>query len=511
MMRIHRPTVHQVRVCSWDAINNAQTSRHIKSFVDAAAAQLPDSAAAALRKQVQLIKLVDKSERRLLAKCGPYEVRDGAPLRMAVRIWQSGADLILHLIWRYPDSRDLDAIEAIGAGGRLLAPSTEDNWLGDGLLATAATGPSAADNERQLANIGAALMRGLEANPAGAGTAEGIRLGAGTLFVTGGLSPTQKVWPAALLFDTAEMDADPDDSDVDANVGADRDAGVEETTTFALMLWPLVVQYRLRLLRSFELFRRSEASLLRETAAQVDSLLGTDFKDLGGLMDSDSPAQAEAALARLGAAQHLLLHALGLCEQREAAMRRDLESLLRHAAQLPAFPVHTGAVAVVASSASRLALEEQTVGNLRLALEHVSADTEQGRLTATRAARALEILNTQSNLLGARYSRWVTFLLGAIGVALTLGQLVTQEAARWLYDWTVLGRAWDTFSGRPIAEGLQSIELVLFRLAVIGATTSFLLLIFYAATRRKWRRPLLIALSAIVIAAWVISRFVLLP
>jgi hypothetical protein len=460
LTQLYRPTLHQIHVLHGPQAGQEVIFTCIADGLAHVARALAPEAAQALRVQLA-------PERRprlhswdarypLVRSTDLYPVPGHERLRAAFFADQDGTAIVLHFIWHWDGEGDGETFQALRQ--RLWVPrpiqeGTQDRLpgdLGDGLLLTAVLTDSLdpAENGSSLACEIVVPFERLET------PLTRLPLNGATLYAPLQAPLRPATWPAVLLFDRPEVEQTP---------AADR---------LATVVWPQVVLYHLRLERLYldEYREAVEQRLVDQRDELRDELEKTFAPTTDGARRNPEPrllvrgdlGRMRSALAGLSGPQYGLLDALSDAERCAHHGRRDLGNL--EAAVRSALA--TSLVdAPPAAADIEVSLAEWT-HRARHFVAQMEADASEARNLAERAARAVDVLRTQADILEAGYEQRLNVTVTVLGVALAAGQLVTDDLAAWLWAMVVQPR-WPP-ALPPLADPV--LERLLIRLLVMLVT-----------------------------------------
>jgi hypothetical protein len=464
---LYRPTLHQIHALHWHHAGLEAAFACVADGLEHVARVVAPEAAQALRRQLGLARrhgLHPRDARYPLVRSADlYPVPEHTPLRAAFFAYQDGTALLLHFMWHWDGDGDVKTFQALRTW--LWSPAGQEvrGDLGEGLLLTAALQEPATDDEA-LAREMLAPFEGLE------GSLTRLPLNGATLYVhlRAPLHPTR--WPAVILFDSPE---------VERGRAADRLVTVE---------WPLVVLYHLRVERLYlEEYRQQVVPrLVRQGPALRRALEATFAQSTNGpegnpepeLLASSDLKQMQRALIRLSGPQYALLDALSAAERCAHDGRRDMRNLEEAMRSALATPLTDTGLAAADAEATVAALTRRA----RHFVAQIEADASEARALAERAARAVDVLRTQADIIEADYERRLNWVIGLVGTAIAMAQLVDERVARALYS-LVLARplAW---VGIPLGSGDSDAVILLIRVLAV-----FLSLLFVGSFLRFYLRP----------------------
>ncbi len=431
MVALYRPTVHQIHVLP-------TAGEHTFAGAEAALADLarwvPAEDVTPLRDQLAAAREREQPARdarvALVRSPDLYPVPGHSPLRTALFAYREGVSLILHLIWHWDGDGDEHTFATL-RDFLWQPPSDLGEHAGEGLLLTAAL--KEAVNDR--ATVAEALLGELNQRPTALAA---LTLRGATLHVPRRRPLTPAAYPAVLLFDGPE---------VEQTTAADR---------FATVIWPLVVLYTLRVEGVYlRAYRNAVDTRLHEGGEALHRRLEQLFGGEGESGRFSSPKPAQDALASLTGAQHRLYRALTEAEEHLQDARRDLANLTDILTEALT-PWQQGALLVTPAPDAAVRLVSAPARHMVAQME---ADVAQARVWAERAARAVDALRTQADLLQAHYEWTLNWVIGLVGSALAAAQVVDSATARMLHTWVNEGLAWLHFPCR-IADGDAGIFVV---------------------------------------------------
>jgi len=413
--RLYRPTLHQIYALHWHHAGLEEAFacvgeglQHVGHAIEAPAAQELQAQLEAARRR----GLHPRDARAPLVRSDAlYPVPGEAPLRAAFLAYQDGTALLIHLIWHWDGEGDETTFRQLCT--RRWDPQCQGapGELGEGWLLTAALQEPVADELALARKILSSVVEEV-------GTLTRLPLTGAALYVPARRPLYPAPWPAVLLFESPE---------VERSRAADRLVTLE---------WPLVVLYHLRVERVyFDRYRPQVVPQLIRHGPALRRALETTFTPLtDGTQSEGEPAllarrhvgELQRALTRLSGPQYALLKAISDAERCAHDARRDLRNLeeaVRSALSLPLKNTPSTAADV----------ERSIVELLRPARHYVAqmeTDATEARTLAERVARAVDVLRTQADIIEADYERRLNWVIGLVGTAIAMAQLVDQHVAR---------------------------------------------------------------------------------
>jgi hypothetical protein len=467
---LYRPTLHQVRVFNLDPVDPPVMLAVLRTAVEHVAQVLAPEAATALRDQVAPSRQLSLQPRDvrypLVRSTSLYPVLNQAPLHAALLAYQDGSSLLLHCIWHWDGEGDEETIRRL-LTRRWSGPSegvTGDR--GESLLLT--TVPLAG---KECGSTHAAALFGLIAPPTEMPLLP-LTLDGATLYVQQWQLPElQARWPALLLFH---------DREAEASAAADRLVTVD---------WPLVALYHLRLEHCLQDYRERVApeiqrrmEVMSTALAQVFTPSGTNQQPPRVLTTAD-PNRLQDAVERLAEPQYALLETLGEAESVQHYVRRELENMQRRIAQLPMIASATA----MAPGTTADTLQAALAGRAQHGLRQIEADVAQVQHQAERrTARAVEVLRTRTEIIDTLYDRLRNWVIGLLGVLLTLGQVLDKDVAKLLYTDFGVGRVWEYLGGMPLSQAQDRVLLYIRLLSIVTLTLLIAALIALWMRWHKW-------------------------
>jgi hypothetical protein len=463
---LYRPTLHQVRVFNLDPVDPPVLLAVLRAAVEHVAQVLAPEAATALRDQVapsRQLSLQPRDARYpLVRRTVLYPVLNQAPLHAALLVYHDGIGLLLDCIWHWDGEGDEETIRHL-LTRRWSGPSEGVMGdLGESLLLTAV--PPAG---KECGATHAAALFHLIAPPTEMPLLP-LTLDGATLYVQQWQLPDQARWPALLLFH---------DRETEASAAAARLVAVD---------WPVVALYHLRLEHYLQDYRQRVAPDLQrcmedmsKALAEVFTPSGTNKQQPPRVLTTADPNRLQDAVERLAEPQYALLEILGEAESVQHHVRRELENIQRRIAQLPMVASATA----MAPGATADILQAALAGRAQHGLRQIEADVAQVQHQAERrTARAVEVLRIRTEIVDTLYDRLRNWVIGLLGVLLTLGQVLDKDVAKLLYTDFGVGRVWEYLGGMPLSQAQDRVLLYIRLLSIVTLT------LFIAALIALWMR-----------------------
>ena len=424
MIRLYRPTVHQIVILDREVLEWTEALQLCGAALETLSGFLAGPIVDGLRAQLA------QAQRRVPALDARYPVVRGGGLQPAVDderlrlgywAYQEGTALFLHTICLWDDEADahLFARRLCPLARQLHPHPPAPGHLGTAYLLTAALPDGSSLTEEREKELVRAILGDTE-------LAERLRRGRlpGVTFFVDPLdlleeAPIREV----LLFDDPEVEDTP-------AVGR-----------LALVEWPLISLYRLRLRRLY--LAQHRQGLAREMEARIAGLVEALRRSLGrasehrgqripALLACPNLSRLQDALTAIGGPQYGLLEVLAGAEELLSSARLDLENLERATARLMSLQPKEGGRPASPREVEEVA--ETLMERLRRDIAQMDAELVPARQVAERAARAVDVMKTLADILEAGYERRLNWVIGLVGTALAVGQLVDERAARALYN-----------------------------------------------------------------------------
>jgi len=428
MIRLYRPTVHQLVILDWEVLGWTEALRVCGAVLESLSAFLGEPAVEVLRAQLaQARRQVPALDARypVVRGGGLQPVIGDEPLRLGYWAYQEGTALLLHTLCLWDGEGDA------GLFGQRLCPRVRQlhphppyfAHLATAYLLTAALPEGSSLSAGQEEELVTAILGDAEwAARLSRGRLPGV-----TLFV----DPLDRLEETPLeetLLQEVFLFDDPDVEDTPA-IGR-----------LTLVEWPLVSLYRLRL-RNLYLTRHREG-VAEELQTQVEELVYVLQRSLGPSRPPDGrvtwrvPAllarpnlrRLQAALGAIAGPQYGLLELLATAEKLLSTARLDLHNLERAMARLVSLHPERGGRP--AAPREIQAVTEAFTERLHRDTAQMEADLVPARQMAERAARAVDVLKTQADIVEADYERRLNWVVGLVGTAIAMAQLVDQHVAR---------------------------------------------------------------------------------
>lgn len=463
MTRLYRPTLHDLRVFHVPAAEQ-QAIAYVEAALEHIAAVVSVEDAGELREELEGRR--DQTFARdlrypLVRSRDFYPVRGCEPLTVAFFAYLEGVDLLVHIIWHLDDEADRQLFTELQR--RVWSGPTDglDRDLGQGLLLSAVV-ESGADTGVGLAERiltpyarpeGGLVELPLQLQPDGA-----------TLYVPARMPMREDPHVAVLLYTDREAEASP---------AADRFVTVE---------WPLLVLYQRRIDALYlGEYRDGLGDALRDAGTTLRRELAERFAPHPGrpagapaLLAASNPSTAQQALAHLSGPQYRLLERLGEAERcaYEATVNLDnLRRLLRASPVLRPTGTPEGR-----EGRDEVPASIPLLRRARQMVDQMETDIAAARLLAERAERAVDVIQTQADVLEATYERLLSFIIGVVGTALAVGEVVDPTTARVLYREWGLGVLWEAVGLAPLGpedadEVLLGVRLLCMGIAMAIAWT----------------------------------------
>ncbi len=457
MPSLYRPTVHQIQVIPETGENAVA---RVEAALDHLARWIPTEEVAHLRNQLAAACIQEQPARdariALVRSRALYPVPDHFPLRVAFFAYREGVSLILHFIWHWDGDGD-EGTFAILRDFLWRPPPDLAEHAGEGLLLTAALKEEVDDR----AIVAEALLSTLGQRPTALAL---LTLRGATLHVPRRRPLTPATYPAILLFDNPE---------IEEASASDR---------FATVVWPLVVLYTLRVEQVYlRVYRNHIDTRLREEGEVLCRRLEELFGRESGRFFSPRPAQA--ALTSLIAAQHRLYQTLAEAEAQLRDVQRDLANLT----DILAETLTTGKEPLTAYSPE--VMVRLVSAPVRRMVNQMEADVAQARVWAEQAAHGVDALRIQADLLETNYEWVLNWVIGLVGTAIAMAQLVDSAAAKVLRAWLNAGLAWLHISHRIPEDHAGVLVVRVFVMLLAMLIVAVLLKITFTMSGLRYRKP----------------------
>jgi len=449
MSHLYRPTVHQLRVLDRLLLDWSTALREVEAVLDWLTPHLGKSDVAELRAQLDSARCESPSiDARYWAVQSRHflATSDEPGLRVRFLAYQEGGALLLHTAWLWDGQAGVERFARTPCPPQRDSPSR--GHLGVAYLWTAALaeGHPPADEDRLLQAI-LELAGGSTCRPR-------VRL-PGLILVANLLDQLRE----ASLQDVALFDSP-------------RVAKSLAVGHLTLVEWPLwsLARLRLRHLYLAEHHRRLLPAL-QSTSEDVASALGRTVgqRDRIGqpiLLVRPQLGKLQGALITLSGPQYQMLELLADAEKRLRAAYLELGNLERSIARA------VGALLAQAGEAKpaelRTELDEVLTGYLRRDVAQTDADLLPFRHLAERATRSFEVLATQADILEAVYERRLNWVIGVVGIALAMLQIVNKAAAQVIYECLGMGRLWEALGGLPLGQKPDDLVLPFVHISIIS-------------------------------------------
>jgi hypothetical protein len=454
MTMLYRPTLHQVCIFDW-AEDEARARLLGQAAVEHLAAALTPADATELRGQTDRVRsytFTRDARYPLVRSQRLYPVAGQPQMCAAVLLYQEGSSLVAHLMWQIDQySLPIAAFPSLAKQVWQVPPEAGPISIDQGLLVTAVLPPGepgSADMAQEFARM--VWPQEQIFVP--------IQLNGGILYAARRPAFESATWPAVLLF------ADPQ---AEANPGADQ---------FATVDWPLMVLYHTRLAGAYtRVYRRLIYPALEQTMASLRVQLGIYVGAATALRRTRR--EVRQAVHHISKAHMTLLAELALAERCASEGQRNLDNLLEQVRAIQASPI-----------AENLPRHQDSLDGLSSSGSHFVAQMKSDVLAAqglaAQSTAALELLNTESNLVESNHQRLLNFVVFMVGTGLTVGQVVDSEMARALYLNTFLGELWqNALGGAPLGQGDDALSLSFIRFLMILLGLAFGALLAGIVTR----------------------------
>ena len=445
-----RPAVHWIGLL--DSYRGQDLRRPVQALVDCFTENL--SPADAARLQAELDRWDGQPKERLartpiVRSPRLFSGPDDARRRQALFVYQDGRGIIVHLIHYWEGAAERTTLEdlfaRVASGCRTVGQA---DWLGQGLLFTGVLPPQDAPTlpswQEQATKLAASWLAPFLAHGA---HWQPRPLEDGLLILAEDEPLDLSFWPAAIIWSSEDAEASP---------RADR---------IATVTWPLLVQYRMRLEADYGSYRRTGAPALAQAVAETRATLSSLAAEAGdGLLAAHTPDRLQADLAQLTPVQFRMLDQVGRAEEYAHGLQRELANLQQTAAELPLDPVEA---------------------RLRGFVAQVRTDVEEAAQAGIRISRAIDVVRTQADVMESRYERQLNWLIGVIGTALAIGQVLDQGTALVVYAWFFA--VWSSL-GLPVGPPVET-NLLVFVVRMAGIGLAGLLAAVLIHFLMKARRP----------------------
>ena len=457
----YRPTLHQFYVFHW-----AEASERLFDYIAQAlqhlAPQLPADAQQALNDELERKRGRNfEHDKRFpfVRSQRLYPVTNHPDLYVAFFAYQEGPDMLLHFIWHLkkeaPDDYFTQQLsqylwpgpqhEALGQLGEsiLLSAVIQDNTLDQQALATQLS-RHFTHPESNVSPIALNLN------------------GAATLYIQSQIPLNQKRSGAILFYESPQSEA---------SSLADQLVTVE---------WPLIILYQLRLEQLYlKRYRNHLFEPMLNQNRALRKILAEHFAtpsegQLSPLFTSQNLKKIQRALTQLSGPQYHQLETLNQVEGCAQEAQLELKNLIQQLER---------------SSAFQQSNWQPIIYQAEHYHDQLASDISSARHLAERASQAIQLLQTQADLLGTASDRQLNFIIGITGTALAVGQLIDNETAELLYvvvD-TLIGILWQSAGLPPLTEENKTLILASVRLIIIllSILLAWLLLSIYLRQARK--------------------------
>ena len=438
----YRATLHQFWLFHW-AEAEEQVFTYIEDALKQLAEKLPTDAYRALwaelsskkgRKFEHDIRFPFVRSETLYPVANPANQE---PLYVAFFAYQEGPDMLLHFIWFLDGQASADYFtQTLGEHlwtGPKKADGTPVERLGESILLSAVV----EDREFDQSSAAMQLVQHFSHGESDIHALPVHLNGNATLYIQA-QTPLNQTRSTTLLFYESKKSEES-----------------EEADQFATVEWPLVVLYQLRLEHLY--LKRYRASLRRSLIQQNRTLrqvlnqhfATSDKQQLPRVFRDGSLRTNQQALNALSGPQYHQLERLKQAEEYAEVMQLELENLSQTLQRSNAFQHDDWQPITYQAQQDKKQLQ---------------SDITATRHLTERASSAITILQAQTDLLGTSNDRKLNFIIGIVGTALAVGQLVDTNAAAHLYDMTAcllnLSSAWHPFSLPALTETNKMTYLV---------------------------------------------------
>ena len=413
-MKIHRPSIHQLRVLEWSEAGRDATFSELAEHIEHMAQWLPENVTSSWRNQLANVEASNILESRdlraeIIGSADFSPTLKDSRIKAALFAYQEGTSVLMHSIWTFGGQSDVTWFERIASRLRYSMRGLQGH-LGEGLLFTGVPIGSKhwVDTAQQLL--------GLPAVP--------IPMNGCTFFVPDRLPLQLNVWRAVLFFNTVHGEQ---------SLAAGRLVTLE---------WPRIVQYHRRLDHMYlDIYRSGVATQHASREKNLRDVIGAAFaKGDDQHIGSSRPSED---LVRIAGAQYSLLQALGEAERLGHEARREYENLIRETHCLASVTIPAarddGADSIPAV-ATRTRIENDASTALmviadrgRHFVEQILSDVAAMKISVETADRALTDLRTQADIAVTAYTRRLSWIVAIIGLVAALPVIIDNGLAIQLY------------------------------------------------------------------------------
>lgn len=197
------------------------------------------------------------------------------------------------------------------------------------------------------------------------------------------------------------------DSNAEATIEADH---------FISVTWPMLLFYQQMIKEDY---LNEYVNKLETRLKQANQQLTQTLEQHGQAKTWHSLKKAQRELNILSTVQQIHLDTLTETEQLLHGLSMNLKHLKQLLQRAPLLQNHP-----------QQSLFTHQAQQYHDQLDH---DMQNARLTLSRTNSTIELLDTYAGIMQARYERWLTLMIGVLGIAFLVGQLVEERGATYLY------------------------------------------------------------------------------
>jgi len=416
---LYRPTLHQLLFYDWsetgqdvalDIVGQALT--HLEPMIAELNAQ-------PLRQRLEEMRQTPfpRERRYPLIRYTLQPAANDPTLRVGFLALQENTDLLLHFIW-YKDSREKKKVFNELESKLWQIPASHHElasyWGQSLLLAAVLEGPTLEPEAKNT--FSKQLVRPL-INPELNLTPISLNLnGPATLYLPAqAFLNDQSPKGAVLLYDSRAAEES------------------KQANRFVLSEWPFLALYQSQIEQLYQrtyqqqIYPTLQADNQNLSEALEKSFTSHTKRRWFPFLRSNNPENVQQTLRKLSNPQYHHLEHLSQAQKCAHDVQRGLNNLRR-----------------VIDNASNLkyrdndidptSIREQLTRQAQQYYEQIESDITSAQLLEERTNRAITILQTEADILGAGYDRTLNFIIGIAGTALAVGQLVNNETAALLYQ-----------------------------------------------------------------------------